>query len=122
MEESFGDGGEMQSHADTLESTCEAMAEPSAVDPHDRVVSDYEARLDAELVVLRSMRVALAATQHMLEAMRDDLVLRGQGLDRLAGASRHCRTAVAALHQHNNDTVVQRQNQRPRSGNVTIGR
>ena len=61
----------MQSHADTLESTCEAMAEPSADDPHDRVVSDYEARLDAELVVLRSMRVALAATQHMLEAMRD---------------------------------------------------
>jgi hypothetical protein len=49
---------------------------------------------NAELELLRKVRLALAATLHMLECARDDLVALGDRMDRLRIASEQCRVAL----------------------------
>lgn len=55
---------------------------------------DDEARLDAELQLIRNMRSAFTSSLHMLEAARDDLIAMGLRMDRLQQASQLCRTAL----------------------------
>jgi hypothetical protein len=44
-----------------------------------------------ELQLLKKIRLALAATLHMLECIRDDVGILGQRMDRLCAASQQCR-------------------------------
>jgi hypothetical protein len=48
----------------------------------------------AELELLRKVRLALAATLHMLECARDDLAALGDRMDRLRMASERFRMAL----------------------------
>ena len=63
---------------------------------HDHEVSSNteEQSCNAELELLRKVRLALGATLHMLECAQDDLVALGDRMDRLRIASERCRIAL----------------------------
>lgn len=53
-----------------------------------------------ELELLQKIRVAIAATLHMLECIRDDIQILAQRMDRLCSASRECRKVMKEQGQH----------------------
>ena len=59
----------------------------------------YEARLDEELRVVRSIRVTMTSFLQVLETARDDLVLLGDKMDRVRTASEHCRKELMKRQQ-----------------------
>lgn len=67
---------------------------PTEANANNDSTHDDEARLDAELQLVRKMRLAFTSSLHMLEAARDDLIAMGLRMDRLQQASQLCRTAL----------------------------
>ena len=53
--------------------------------------SSEEEDLSAELELISKLRLAFGATLQMLEAVRDNLVIMGERMDRLQESSRKCR-------------------------------
>jgi hypothetical protein len=60
----------------------------------NRITEQKNGSGTAELELLRKVRLALAATLHMLECARDDMVALGDRMDRLRVASERCRKAL----------------------------
>lgn len=72
----------------------------------DTMNGDYDARLDQELQVVRSIRVTMVSFLQVLEQARDDLVVLGDKMDRVRIASEHCRTELMKKKQQQQEQVV----------------
>ena len=61
--------------------------------------SSEEEDLSAELELISKLRLAFGATLQMLEAVRDNLVIMGERMDRLQESSRKCREHYYLMQQ-----------------------
>lgn len=70
-------------------------------------LTGYDARLEQELHIVRSMRDAMSSLLKVLESAQNNLVILGDRMDQLRIASEHCRKEIQTKRSDDCHTSAQ---------------